>query len=217
MRINTYTGYTTTKRYRVLIQPVEVDERTVFHYFTEMKDLRAVIDNYIKDLSEEEDFQIFVKLNEITKDGSSNIDVKVSVTFEDTMNLFYVPDPVVIPSEDGEYRIEATEEYEVCIAFSAVLNEEEYPTKILDVMDGLIDKKGITTDLMPVYILLIVYDRELDLFEAFPLSITINFYPSEKPRSFDYGQGMRVLQFNNFIDKLSTGEVLLAEKISRKK
>ena len=217
MKINTYTGYTTTKRYRVLIQPVEVDEGKVFHCFTDLKDLRAVIDSYIKDLSEEEDFQIFVKLDQVSKNGNSNLDVRVTVTFEQTMNLFYVPEPVNIYTEDGRYSIEAVEEYDFLIGFTAVLTLEEYPTKILEVMDGLIDKKGITTDLMPIYILLIVHDRELDLFEAFPLSIIINFYPDEESQSLDHGQEMRVLQFNDFINKLSRGEVLLEEKISRKR
>ena len=198
MKISTYTGYTTTKKYRVLIQPVKTDEDTVFHYFTELKDIRAVIDSYIEDLSEEEDFQIFVKLNELTEDGNKNIDVKVTVTFEQTMNLFYVPEPVNIYTEDGRYSLEAVEEMDFLISFSSVLSLEEYPTKILDVVDGLIDKKGITTDLMPIYILLIVHDRELDLFEAFPLSISINFYPKEEPRSL-HGQEKRVLQFKEFM------------------
>ena len=199
MKINTYTGYTTTKRYRVLIQPVEADERTVFHYFTELKDLRAVVKNYIEELSNEEDFQIFVKLNQFTEDGMSNIDVRVTVTFEGTKNMFYPPEPVCIPTEYGQYMVEATEEFEPSILFSAILSLEEYPTKILHVLDGLIDKKGVTTTLMPIYILLIVHDRELDLFEAFPLSITINYYPNQTSINEKWSPRKRMLQFKDFV------------------
>ena len=217
MKINTYTGYTTTKRYRVLIQPVEPDERTVFHYYTELKDLRAVIDSYIDDLSEEEDFQIFVKLNQLSEDGTSAIDVRITVTFEGTKSMFYPPEPVYINTKYGQYMVEATEEFESSILFSAILNLEEYPKKILHVLDSLIDKNGVTTTLMPIYILLTVHDKQLDLFEAFPLSITIIFNPNQKTVYEKWSPRKRMLQFKNFVSAPLEQGKNKNEKISKKR
>ena len=160
-------------------------------------------------------FQILVKLDSSSGDETSYIDVKVTVTFEETKNLFYPPEPVNVYTKNGTFKIEATEEVHITIAFSAVLNIEDYPIKILEVMDGLIDKEGASCPEMPIFVLLIAYDDELDMFEAFPVSITVKFYPNEKKKS-DSTQAQRVLQFNNFIDKITKGEVLLEEKKVRK-
>lgn len=204
METKSFVGWTSKRRYRVIIKQVEVSQNTVFTFFTEMKDLRQVIRSYVEDLELKEDFQMYVKLNQLTEEGNSNVDVQVTVNFEDadTRNLFYVPEPVNIYTEKGMFSIEATEEYEIAIAFAAVINIEDYPIKILEVMDGLIDKKGTTSTEMPIYVLLIAYDDELDMFEAFPVSITVNYYSNKELKNSEKGQQERVLNFRSFVDDL---------------
>lgn len=201
METKSFVGWTSKRRYRVIIKPTETEKNTVFAYYAEMNDLHQIIKNHINDFGEE-DFQIYVKLTKLTEDGSSNVDVQVTVNFEETRNLFYVPEPVQIFKENGVFEIAATEEYEIAIAFAAVLNYDDYSTKILEVVDGLIDKNGISPDVLPTYVLLIVHDRDLDMFEAFPLSITVNYYPNEELLNSEKGQQERVLQFRDFVDDL---------------
>jgi hypothetical protein len=209
METKSYTGYSKTKRYRVIIKQIEVDENTAFTYYTSRKDLRKVIDNHIRDFNIEQDYQLFIKLDEMTKDGTSNVDLKVTVNFEETRNLFYVPKPVNIFTEKGMHTIECAEEYEITIPYAAVINYEDYPTKILEVMNGLIDKKGVSSTKMPIFLLLICYDSELDMYEAFPVSVTVNFYPTEELSSSEKGQRARVLQFRDFVDDLGAKDSII--------
>jgi hypothetical protein len=201
MKTKSYVGYTKTKRYRVIIKPVETEKNTIFSYYAEMDDLHQIIKNHINDFGEE-NFQIYVKLTELTEGGSSNVDVKVNVTFEETSNLFYVPKPVKIYTENGFFEIKCDEEYETTLFFSAIINYEEYPTQILKVLDGLIDEKGVVSTEMPIFIALVCYDFELDGYEIYPVSITVNFYPNEELSNSEKGQQERVLQFRDFVDNI---------------
>ena len=197
-----YTGYSKTKRYRVNIQPLETLEEPVFTYYSDMQDLKTVIDSYIEDLSQEEDFQIFVKLN-LNSGDENYIDVKTTVTFENGNNLFYPPEPVNIYTKNGTYSIVAKEEIELCVGYTAVIQYEEYPTKILEVMDSLFDKNGVSTDTIPIKILLLCFDFETYLWEMLSLRITVDFYPNEEVIDVDLGQKNHVLQFKDFATKSS--------------
>lgn len=212
-----FVGYSKSKKYRVNVQEIEADKNTVFTYFAEMEDLREVVKSYVADLSNEEDFQIFLKLRNETENGISIIDCRVVVSFENSTHLFYPPAPEFIYIREGRYIISTEECYDIRVAYTMVIYEEDYQIKILELFESVVDKDENASLEAPTAILYLSFDPEINLWEAFPLKVSITYEPRSAFTDADIAQKDHVLQFRGFVDSLTEQGELLEEKISKKK
>lgn len=211
-----FVGYSKSKKYRVNVQEIEADKDTIFTYFAEMEDLREVVKSYITELSNEEDFQIYLKLNKETEGGSSTVDCKVTVSFENSTHLFYPPAPEYLYTRDGRYIITVEEYYDIRVAYTAIVYEEDYQIQILELF-GSVDKNENALLEAPRAILYLSYDPEISMWEAFPLKVSITYEPRSTFTDADIAKRERVLQFRNFVDSLTGQGEQIEEKISEKK
>lgn len=213
--IAAFTGYSKTKKYRVNIQQVEADKDTIFTYFADMEDLREVVKNYVDELSNEEGCQIYLKVNKESENGSSTVDCRVVISFENSTHLFYPPEPQYVYTKEGKYIITVEEYYDIRVAYSMIIHEEDYQIKILELFASL-DKNENASLEAPTAILFISFDPQIYMWEAYPLKVLIKYEPKHEFIETEIGERERILQFNNFIDMLSREDVLMAEKISKK-
>ena len=211
-----FVGYSKSKKYRVNVQEIEADKNTVFTYFAEMEDLREVVKSYVADLSNEDDFQIYLKLNKETEDGSSTVDCKVTVSFENSTHLFYPPAPEYLYTRDGRYIITVEEYYDIRVAYTAIVYEEDYQIQIFELFASLGKNENGLLE-APTAILYLSYDPEISMWEAFPLKVSIAYEPRSAYTDADVAQKDRVLQFRNFVDSLTGQGEQREEKISKKR
>ena len=201
--VASYTGYSKTKKYRVNVQEIEADKDTVFTYFAEMEDLREVVKTYVDELSNEEDFQIYLKLNKETEGGSTAVDCRVIVSFENSTHLFYPPEPQFVYTKNGRYTISTEEYYDIRVAYTMIVHEEDYQIKILELFESLVDKNENVSLEAPTAVLYLSFDSEIFMWEAYPLKVLITYEPKHAYVEAEIAETERVLQFRDFVSDSS--------------
>jgi hypothetical protein len=217
----TYTGYTKSKKYRVNIEPIKGNKELEFTSIKNTEDLKPVLDSYIEEVREEKYFHFLIRLNQESKDEICYANYKVSVCFEGTRYLFFPPETVSFYSKKGGYVIEAEAVFQVSMAYTAVWNYDDYPVEIMELMHTITSEDFDENEdwdgniAMPIFILLICYSPDTDMFDTLPLKLNITFHPKEKIYDSKAAPKSRILQFRNFSESLYCGK-LGNEKITKK-
>lgn len=117
--------------------------------------------------------------------------------------------------------IEAEAVFQVSIAYTAVWNYDDYPVKIMELMYSLTSEDFDENEewdgkiAMPIFILLICYFPETDLFEPLPVKLNITFHQREKIYDSKTAPKNQLFKFKTFAETIYDGK-LVNKKITKK-